>query len=170
MTIGVTIEKINGIEEELERQLGDLLVRVVDDGASVGFLPPLSEEEAVDYWRGVPGDGVILWVAMEDGEIAGSVQLHLALKPNGLHRAEIAKLMVHPERRRQGIARMLMETAEACAASEGKTLLVLDTRGGDPSNLLYQSLGFAEAGRIPDYARSASGELHETVFYYKKLT
>lgn len=78
--------------------------------------------------------------------------------------------MVHPERRRQGIARMLMETAEACAASEGKTLLVLDTRGGDPSNLLYQSLGFAEAGRIPDYARSASGELHETVFYYKKLT
>ncbi|MFD1775869.1 GNAT family N-acetyltransferase [Paenibacillus rhizophilus] len=170
MTIGVTIEKINGLEEDLERQLGDLLVRVVDDGASVGFLPPLSEEEAVDYWRGVPGEGVILWVALENGEVAGSVQLHLALKPNGLHRAEIAKLMVHPEHRRQGIARMLMETAEACAASEGRTLLVFDTRGGDPSNLLYQSLGFAEAGRIPDYARSANGELHETVFYYKKLT
>ncbi|AHV96009.1 GNAT family N-acetyltransferase [Paenibacillus sabinae] len=169
MTTGVHIEQLNGIDKELEGQLGDLLVRVVDDGASVGFLPPLSVEEATDYWGGVPGEGVLLWVAKAHGEIAGSVQLHLAMKPNGLHRAEIAKLMVDPKHRRQGIARKLMETAEASAASDGRTLLVLDTRGGDPSNLLYQSLGFTEAGRIPDYARSANGELHETVFYYKTL-
>ncbi len=157
------------MDEGLERELGGLLSRVVEDGASVGFLPPLAEAEAARYWRGVPGEGVLLWVAWDNGRIAGSVQLHLALKPNGLHRAEIAKLMVHPERRRRGIARLLMEMAEAFASADGRTLLVLDTRAGDPPNSLYQSLGYVEAGRIPDYARSADGELHETVFYYKQL-
>ncbi|WP_025689210.1 GNAT family N-acetyltransferase [Paenibacillus zanthoxyli] len=168
MTTGIRIEQIGAIDEELERELAGLLTVVVEDGASVGFLPPLTEAEAGRYWRGVPGEGVILWAAWEDGQIAGSVQLHLALKPNGLHRAEIAKLMVHPQHRRRGTARLLMETAEAYASTEDRTLLVLDTRAGDPSNLLYQSLGYVEAGRIPDYARSAEGELHETVFYYKK--
>ncbi|QWU17266.1 Acetyltransferase (GNAT) family protein [Paenibacillus sophorae] len=169
MTTGIRVEQIGAIDEGLERELAGLLTVVVEDGASVGFLPPLSEAEAVEYWRGVPGEGVILWAAWDEGGIAGSVQLHLALKPNGLHRAEIAKLMVHPERRRRGIARLLMETAEAYASADGRALLVLDTREGDPSNLLYQSLGYVEAGRIPGYARSADGELHETVFYYKKL-
>ncbi len=48
-------------------------------------------------------------------------------------------------------------------------LLVLDTREKDPSNLLYASLGFAEAGRIPAYAESADGGFDASVFYYKKL-
>ncbi|AKG33594.1 GNAT family N-acetyltransferase [Paenibacillus durus] len=169
MTTGIRIEQVGAIDEGLERELAGLLTVVVEDRASVGFLPPLAEAEAAQYWRGVPGEGVILWVAWDEGRIAGSVQLHLALKPNGLHRAEIAKLMVHPQRRRRGIARLLMETAEAYMEAEDRTLLVLDTRAGDPSNLLYQSLGYVEAGRIPDYARSADGELHETMFYYKKL-
>jgi hypothetical protein len=32
-----------------------------------------------------------------------------------------------------------------------------------------RTLGFREAGRIPDYAKSADGKLHKTVFYYKRL-
>lgn len=149
--------------------LAPLLIAVVEDGASIGFLPPLSEEEAIRYWRGVPGPGVKLWVMYRGDEPVGSVQLHLALKENGLHRAEIAKLMVHPAARRNGLARRLMEAAEACAREEGRSLLVLDTREGDPANLLYQSLGYIQAGRIPRYARSANGELDTTCFYYKWL-
>ena len=55
------------------------------------------------------------------------------------------------------------------AKQEGRSLLVLDTREKDPSNLLYASLGFAEAGRIPAYAESADGGFDASVFYYKKL-
>jgi ribosomal protein S18 acetylase RimI-like enzyme len=88
---------------------------------------------------------------------------------NGSHRAEIAKLMVHPEARRQGLGRLLMETAEARARVEQRSLLVLDTRLGDPSNQLYLSMEYIEAGRIPAYARSANGELSATVYYYKQL-
>lgn len=149
--------------------LTDLLVAVVDDGASVGFLPPLAPAEARTYWSDVLGNDVILWVAEHDGEIIGTVQLHLTAKANGRHRAEVSKLLVHPRARRQGLGRRLMQELEAEARARGLTLLVLDTREGDPSNLLYQSLGFMEAGRIPHYARSASGELHSTVFYYRPL-
>jgi len=56
---------------------------------------------------------------------------------------------------------------EARAAS--KTLLVLDTREGDPSNDLYRALGYREAGRIPGWTREASGRLSTTVFWYKPL-
>ncbi|OPG17057.1 hypothetical protein B2M26_03395 [Ferroacidibacillus organovorans] len=112
---------------------------------------------------------VRLWTADYDGEIVGTVQLHLTMKQNGAHRAEIAKLMVHPQKRRLGIARQLMDVAERAAVEAGRSLLVLDTRAGDPSNTLYRSLGFVEAGRIPQYARSADGQFDETVIYYKLL-
>jgi ribosomal protein S18 acetylase RimI-like enzyme len=153
---------------ELE-QLTDLLIATVEDGASVGFIPPLSRDEARAYWEGVLGPGVILLVAEESGRIAGTVQLQLAMKLNGRHRAEIARLMVHPGFRRRGIGRLLMEQAEAAAIAADRTLIVLDTREGDPSNALYLSLGYIEAGRIPHYALSASGTLDATVIYYKEL-
>ncbi|MBA4494822.1 GNAT family N-acetyltransferase [Paenactinomyces guangxiensis] len=146
-----------------------LLIAVVEDGASIGFLPPLREDDSLSYWQGVPAPTVRLWVARHNGEIVGTVQLHLSTTQNGTHRAEIAKLMVHPQSRRMGIARRLMTVAEQTAIQENRSLLVLDTRAGDPSNSLYRSLGFREAGRIPQYARSADGLLHETVFYYKLL-
>jgi hypothetical protein len=34
---------------------------------------------------------------------------------------------------------------------------------------LYQSLHYQRAGEIPEYARSADGQLHATAIYYKLL-
>ncbi|MCL6601548.1 MAG: GNAT family N-acetyltransferase [Paenibacillus sp.] len=169
MSPNINMTLVKSLDATLEQGLSHLLISVVEDGASIGFLPPLNLEEALLYWRGVIEPGTMLWVAKEEDLIVGTVQLQLASKANARHRAEIAKLMVHPEHRRKGIAGLLMETAEAAAVSDARELIVLDTREGDPSNKLYSSLGYIEVGRIPDYARSASGKLHATVFYYKKL-
>jgi ribosomal protein S18 acetylase RimI-like enzyme len=149
--------------------LADLLVVTVAGGASVGFLPPLSQEGAVAYWRGALGPGVVLLVAERAGRLVGTVQLQCATRPNGLHRAEVAKLMVHPEARRQRVGRRLMEALEVEARRRDRTLLVLDTREGDPSNALYVAMGYVEVGRIPRYAKAATGELAGTVYYYKEL-
>ena len=46
---------------------------------------------------------------------------------------------------------------------------MLDTREGDPSNTLYKSLDYQEAGKIPEYAISPNGNLDATVIYYKFL-
>jgi GNAT superfamily N-acetyltransferase len=165
----VTVRELTTIEPGHLTQLSGLLVAVVGDGASVGFLPPLATAEAEDYWRGVVKPNVRLLVAEEDGEIVGTAQLELATKFNGRHRAEVNKVLVHPRAQRRGIGRQLMLDLERVARDEGRTLLHLDTRDGDPSNKLYLSVGYAVAGTIPSFARSASGSLDATVIYYKLL-
>jgi ribosomal protein S18 acetylase RimI-like enzyme len=163
------IEEIESIESHLD-QLSELLVKVVDDGASIGFLPPMKLADARQYWQSALKSDVILFIAKIDDEIVGTIQVHFCTKQNGLHRAEIAKLMTCPNARRKGVARSLMKVAEERAINESRTLLVLDTREGDPSNLLYQSLGYIPAGKIPHFALSGEGELDTTVIYYKILS
>ena len=163
----------SGETEALLPDLAALLQDTVAGGASVGFLPPLSIEAALEYWREVvaalQGPHRVLLVARQDDRLVGTVQLDLASRPNGAHRAEVAKLMVHAGFRRRGIGQALMQTIEAEARAAGRTTLVLDTRAGDPSEQLYASLGFQRAGVIPQYARSADGSLHDTLYMYKLL-
>jgi acetyltransferase len=153
-------------------ELIELLQDSVASGASIGFLPPLAIDQARDYWAGVIADmarGALLLVARLDETIVGTVQLALAQKQNARHRAEVQKLMVHTRARRQGIGRALLAAADDAARQDGRTLLVLDTRVGDPSELLYLKHGYTRVGAIPEYARSANGELHATAIFYKLL-
>ena len=53
-----------------------------------------------------------LWIARIGDKIAGRLHLDCDTPPNQSHRAEVAKLMVHPDFRRIGIALKLMETLE----------------------------------------------------------
>ena len=157
------------------RALVGLLKDAVDSGASVGFLPPLAEAEGEAYWRGVieavrDGSCVLLGARDADGALVGTAQLLLAMRANGSHRAEVAKVIVHTKARRRGIGRALMLELEARARGLGRTTLVLDTRRGDPSEQLYTSVGYTLAGVIPRYARSANGALDPSAFYYRVLS
>ena len=157
-----------------EDELVDILVDAVEDGASVGFLAPLRRDEARAYWRSVRdamADGSrILLVAGAPGQRAtGTVQLDLAMRTNGRHRAEVVRLLVHTSARRHGLGRRLMQEIESRALALGRTTLVLDTREDDPSERLYRSLGWVLVGVIPKYAKSSSGSLDGSAFYYKLL-
>ncbi|SHJ99126.1 GNAT family N-acetyltransferase [Hymenobacter psychrotolerans] len=154
-------------------ELTELLQDAVDTGASVGFLPPLPAVEATFFWQNVfdavQAGARILLLATDGTQVLGSVQLDLVEKPNGLHRAEVMKLLVHSRVRRQGIGRQLMHALEQEARQHKRTTLVLDTLQGEPSELLYQRLGYVAAGSIPQFARVGSGALEPTVIYYKLL-
>ncbi|MBW3138919.1 GNAT family N-acetyltransferase [Ferrimonas balearica] len=156
-----------------ERALQALLVDAVTSGASIGFLPPITSAEATAYWADVEtglGAGQRkLFVAHEGERVIGAVQLSLCRKGNGRHRGEVEKLMVRTDQRGRGIARALMAHLEQVAQQCGLLLLVLDTRLGDVASMLYQSIGFVEAGQIPHFARSADGRLDATVIFYKFL-
>jgi GNAT superfamily N-acetyltransferase len=170
----VDLKPINAVQLELLlEQMVTLLQDVVDGGASVGFLPPLSKQEAETYWLGVrsaiQGPHKLLWVALEGGKVTGTVQLNLEGRANGLHRAEVAKLMTHSAHRRKGIATALMEAVEAEARRLGRTTLVLDTLEGQGAERLYLSLGWQRAGVIPQYVRWQGGKLYGTVVMYKLL-
>ena len=153
--------------------LGETLVACVKLGASVGFVPPFGPEEALVFWHKLlpafaAGERRIL-VARLDGRIVGTVQLVVDMPGNGQHRADVVKLLVHPQARRQGIARKLMQTAEKLARSLNRTLLVLDTVTNSDAQTLYHSLGYKLCGTIPGYALSTEGIYEGTSVMYKTL-
>ena len=165
--------------DDVAAQRGDLaalLHACVHAGASIGFVLPFTMAEAEAFWRAgvlpaVRGGERILLVARANGRIVGTVQLDHATPPNQPHRAEVRKLMVHPDFRRQGLARILMAEIEARAARLGRSLLTLDTRTGDHAEPLYASLGYCIAGVIPGYCRDPfEDRLDSTTIMYKALS
>ena len=159
-------------------QLGALLIDAIAGGASVTFLPGLTPTRATAYWRDVArtaasdgratGGRAIITALDHDG-LCGFVQVIPTGFENQLHRAEIAKLMVHSRARRRGLGASLLNAAEAAARTMNKTLLTLDTAKGDDAERLYARLDWQRAGEIPDFALAPSGELATTVLFWKRL-
>lgn len=165
-------------EDDLEdhlRELGALLRACVENGANINFVLPFTAEDSEAFWRrkvlpGLRGGTRVLWVARAGERIAGSVQLDTDMPPNQRHRAEVTKLLVHPEFRRRGLARALMAELEGRARQLGRSLITLDTRTGDKAEPLYGSLGYRTVGIIPDFCRDPiEDRLHPTTIMYKAL-
>ncbi|MEV4918818.1 GNAT family N-acetyltransferase [Streptomyces tirandamycinicus] len=154
-------------------RLAGLLVDAVDGGASVGFLAPLDRTAAERWWKShgpaLAEGGRALWVARDGDRVVGTVSAGFTGYPNGRHRAEITKLLVHREVRGRGLGRALLAAAERGAADRGATLLVLDTETGSPAERLYRSAGWTAAGVIPGFAADPGGILRPTTLYYKQL-
>lgn len=167
--VGITVRRIDSLDRAQIEQLAEILVGVVNAGASVGFLPPLNHDEANAYWDRVPGPSTVLLIAEQGDRIVGTGQLDLAMRANGRNRAEVCKVLVRPDEQGKGIGKTLMLALEAEAHREGRKLLHLDTNEGDKSNRLYLSVGYTPAGTIPDWAFGGDGKLHGTTFYYKVL-
>src|ERR1700759_2562151 len=77
----------------------DLIRDSVEDGASIGFVLPLGNEVLDGYLERVVaeverGERIVL-LAHDGGAVVGMVHLALVGWPNGRHRAEVQKLMVH---------------------------------------------------------------------------
>ncbi len=155
-------------------ELAEILMDAVYGGASVSFMLPFTEPEAIGFWQKIfpriASDDILLLVALLDGQAVGTVQLHLATPPNQNHRADVAKLLVHRRAHRRGMARALMLRLEQEAMQRGRSLLTLDTMTDSAAEQLYLSLGFTRFGMIPNYACWPDGSLGDTSFFYKILS
>src|SRR5580765_6438182 len=153
--------------------LRSLLQATVGQGAPLGFLHPLSDGDASEYWeeiRASLGRGErILLIALDDRRVVGSAQLELATKQNGRHRAEVQKVSVLPDDRNRGVGKMLMDGIEAEARRSGRTMLILDTREGGYAERFYEKLGWIRVGRIPGYFYDENRTMQTTVIFYKAL-
>jgi acetyltransferase len=151
----------------------DRLLDGVENGASVGFVLPLTREEAGRYWDSllpsVANGSRLLWTALDGAGLVGSVQLELGTKKNGLNRAEVQKLLVRSRARRGGVGRALMQALEAAALDLRRGLLYLDTEARSGAEAFYRALGYTCIGGLPDYACSPQGEWRANAIYYKTL-
>ena len=164
--------------DEITKYLGDLctvLIDSVETGAAIGFMAPVEITEAERFWledvsAAVEDGSRRLFGAVIEQRLMGTVQLVLGMPPNQPHRAEISKLIVHPDGRRRGLGTALMNEALKTAKTAGKSLVTLDTRTGDLAEPLYIGVGFKEAGIIPDFAYDHDGRaMHSTTYMYRHL-
>ena len=174
MGADVVISQLDGEEARTAiLELALVLVDCVDGGASVYFMHPLPLRDAEAFFQGVAGQvaqgEAVLFVARIDGRILGTVQLGLDTPPNQPHRADVKKMLVHRDARRQGVGAALLAAAEKTAAEIGRTLLVLDTVLGAEGERLYTRGGWSRVGVIPDYALLPEGGLCSTVYFYKRV-
>lgn len=170
----IEIQQLNADEvQNALPELAEMLQASVSQGASIGFVMPFTLEQAQAFWRrllpAIEREDRILLVARQAGRVVGTVQLLLDMPDNGRHRAEVVKLMVHPQARRQGIARELMLQIQQRAIQHQRHLLVLDTLTGDTAEGMYRQLGFQLAGSIPQYARASNGSALDATSYMYKL-
>ncbi|MEO8104451.1 MAG: GNAT family N-acetyltransferase [Betaproteobacteria bacterium] len=153
--------------------LENLLRDSVEHGASVGFILPVESPQIRAYWQGVANEvrdgSCVLLALIDEGMLAGSVQVSLCMKPNGMHRAELQKMLVHSLYRRRGFGRALMAAAESAAKSAGRSLMVLDTESHRAGQRLYTSVGYRVVGEIPNYALGTNGGFSPTTFMYKEI-
>jgi GNAT superfamily N-acetyltransferase len=168
-----SVRRLKTVDEATVEALAGLLIDVVEGGASVGFMDPLTPDRAVAFWRrvaqGVAADGRALLVAEDAQGLCGTVQLIFDLPENQPHRADLAKMLVHRRARRRGLGAALVQAAEATARECGKSLLVLDAVTGGDAARLYERLGWQRVGDIPRYALMPRGGFCSTTVYYRDL-
>ena len=129
----IEIVKLTSRDLQWLPALTNLLIDNVHQGATLGFLAPLSRYQALDYWHGVfarLGQHHALWIACESegpGRLLGAIQLSLCPLANAHHRGEVQRLMVHSQERSRGVAGQLMARVETAAATQGRFLLQLET-------------------------------------------
>ncbi|MFZ9858949.1 MAG: GNAT family N-acetyltransferase [Roseiflexaceae bacterium] len=151
-----------------------LLAEAVADGASIGFMWPVNNEEIAAYWHDVAAAVVLrkkyLFVVVDEADnIVGTAQLEPSPKENGRHRAEVQKVIVALHARNRGIGKYMMRQVEDYAKALNRSMLFLDTRVDDIGERLYVSMGWSQFGVAPDYAYSPDGTLAGSAFYYKRI-
>lgn len=172
-THAIRVRRLESPTESEISSLTDVLVDCVEAGASVSFMLPMTRAKADAFWQSAVasmgrGERVILVAEDQSGTIVGTVQVIWAQPENQPHRGDLAKMLVAPSARRQGIGAALLEAAEQCAVKAGKTLLVLDTASNDAEHL-YARQGWQRVGVVPDYALWPNGGFCPTTIFFKQL-
>jgi GNAT superfamily N-acetyltransferase len=167
------VRAVTAIDDAMKRGLGDLLIDCVTHGASVGFMWPMTREKADGFWQGVAAslarcERAVVVAEDAHGKLIGTAQAVWAVPENQPHRADVAKMLVHPRARRMGVGAALLVAVEQAALDAGKTLLVLDTASSEAERL-YERGDWRRVGTIPRYALMPDGPFCSTVFYYKDL-
>ena len=97
------------------------------------------------------GNRLSLWfVAEEDGRVVGYVGSQTVLGET-----DMMNIATHPDYRKQGIAKALINTLISALAEQGSHSLMLEVRvSNEPAKSLYGSMGFESVGIRKNYYRN----------------
>jgi ribosomal-protein-alanine N-acetyltransferase len=130
----------------LER-MTDAHVAQIAELEELCFSDPWSENSVASELN----NPLSLWlVALDGATVAGYVGSQSVLDG-----ADVMNIAVHPDYRRQGIARELVTGLADALAEKGVKSLALEVRQSNaPAIALYEQLGFQQVGLRPNYYRN----------------
>jgi RimJ/RimL family protein N-acetyltransferase len=170
------VGKIERIEKLKGGDLNDLC-EAADEAiraeGGFGWLKPPPRDVMERYWRGVLAvPERTLFAARLDGLICGSIQLVRPPRNNeaqamGVH---LTTAFMAPWGRGHGLAKALVEAAEAQARAESFAVANVDIRESQTAGIaVCEALGYTLWGIHPFYAR-VDGNYVRGRFYFKNLT
>ena len=111
------------------------------------FADPWSEKSIASELN----NPLALWlVAIEGDSVVGYIGSQTVLDES-----DMMNVAVHPDCRRRGVAEALVTALSDALKARGSVSLTLEVRASnEPAKALYEKLGFALAGRRPNYYRN----------------
>ena len=111
------------------------------------FADPWSEKSIASELN----NPLALWlVAVEGDSVVGYIGSQTVLDES-----DMMNVAVHPDHRRRGVAEALVTALSDALKARGSVSLTLEVRASnEPAKALYEKLGFALAGRRPNYYRN----------------
>lgn len=128
-------------------KMTDAHVAQISELEKLCFSDPWSKKSVASELE----NSLALWlVALDGATIAG----YIGSQSVG-EEADMMNVAVHPDYRRQGIARVLVTGLVCALAEKGVKSLALEVRQSNaPAIALYEQLGFVQVGLRPNYYRN----------------
>lgn len=138
-------------------------------GGAVGWVHVLDRAETADWLTGIAAEVAAgrtrMAVLSAGGRVEALGRWTWYAKPAVAVNGEVLQVMVHPDGRGRGLARLLVRALVDDARAHGVETLTLDVRGNNHAAMaLYESFGFEVYGRLPDFV-AVGDERWDRVLY-----
>jgi GNAT superfamily N-acetyltransferase len=164
---------VSEVGPQAAASLGTLWTAVTRAGGAVGFAPDAPEEDiraaAEQAIEDVRAGREQLFVLDADGVLVGAVFLRRGAKATVRHRADVVRLMVHPDLQGRGWGKALLDAVVAHATAIGLEQLLLSARGGTTLPEFYAKQGWRQVGLFPDALRIGPGDLRDEHWFQLRL-
>jgi acetyltransferase len=173
VTAGGGPRLVEQVHPGLAAALGTLWVAVTRAGGAVGFVPDSPESDIRAAAEQVVADVVAgheqMIVIGTGQELVGTVFLRLGRGSVIAHRADLVRLMVHPDDQRGGRGKTLLDAAAARAREIGLEQLLLSARGGTTLPGYYRARGWTPVGVWPGALRLGPDDVRDEHWFQLRL-
>jgi ribosomal protein S18 acetylase RimI-like enzyme len=154
-------------------QAATVLHGLVAAGAGLGWVIPPGHDEVADLLSDVAAaanrDEACLVAAWVASDLAGLGYWRRYARPTHRPHADVEKIAVASPYQGRGVGRSLMTELISAAVGSQIEVLTLDFRDdNDRAAKLYESLGFAEYGRLHRFVAIGSAR-YDKIFYARDL-